>query len=221
MATSYNGWPASKDPDVIGVNRTWEPLPGVRFPGGIKSGDVEVIFTYLIIQLNNRVERADLYQAGDDWGYAFRANVNNPNPQDDNMSCHASATAIDYNATRHPNRVKYTWTWPQVAEIRKIVDYELEGVIRWLHGYDEMHFEIRGSAARVKAVADKIRNLEDLMTPEQYDEIMSKLTAIELRIIEFDDDVPENMKAKTEEIQRNVRRIGQHAGVPNIEGTAT
>ena len=33
------------------------------------------------------------------WGYEFRANVNNPSQ----LSCHASGTAIDYNANRHPN----------------------------------------------------------------------------------------------------------------------
>ena len=46
------------------------------------------------------------YRPGDDWGWAFRANVNEP----DEWSCHASATAIDYNSTQHPNRIKYTWT---------------------------------------------------------------------------------------------------------------
>lgn len=153
MPTSYNGWPASSDPSAIGINRGWEPIKGHDFPGGIKSGDVEVVFTYLVRQLDSRVEPIEEYPAGDEWGYNYRANVNNPSQ----LSCHASGTAIDYNATQHPNRVDYTWTQAQSREIHKIIDDELDGVIKWLEGYDEMHFEIRGSAAQVAAVAKKIR----------------------------------------------------------------
>lgn len=154
MANSYNGWPASRDPSAIGVNTRWEPIPGHKFPGGIKSGDVETVFTYLVRQLDARVEPIEEYPAGDEWGFSFRANVNDPN----SLSCHASATAIDYNATQHPNRVKYTWTQAQTREIHKILD-ECSGVIRWLEGWDEMHFEIRGSAAQVAAAAKKIREM--------------------------------------------------------------
>ena len=153
MPYSYNGWAASPYPSRINVNTAWTPLPGVRFPGGIKRGDVETVFTYLVRQLDKRVEKASEYRPGDDWGYAYRANVNNPNT----LSCHASATAIDYNATQHPNRIKYTWTRAQVREIYKILD-ELAGVVKWLEGYDEMHFEIRGTPAMVAKVAKKIRD---------------------------------------------------------------
>lgn len=154
MPTSYNGWPASSIPSAIGINRTWEPVPGHDFPGGIKGGDVEVVFTYLVRQLHARVEPITIYPAGDEWGYSYRANVNNPSQ----LSCHASGTAIDYNATEHPNRVDYTWTREQAREIHKIIDDELDGVIKWLEGWDEMHFEIRGTPAQVKAVADRLRS---------------------------------------------------------------
>src|SRR3990167_3612087 len=149
---SYNGWPCSSNPADISVNQGWEPIPGHRFPGGIKSGDVEVIFTYLVQQLDARVEPIELYEPGDEWGYAYRDNVNNPGQ----LSCHASATALDYNATRHPNKKAYTWTREQARVINQIVNSELDGVIKWLEGYDEMHFEIRGTAAQVKAVANRI-----------------------------------------------------------------
>jgi hypothetical protein len=152
MAASYNGWTASSNPDAIGINRTWEPVPGHRFPGGVKAGDVETVFTYLVRQLDARVEPIEHYPAGDEWGYNYRHNVNNPL----SLSCHASGTAIDYNATRHPNRVPYTWTAAQAREIHRILD-ELDGVIRWLEGFDEMHFEVRGSTTAVRAVADRLR----------------------------------------------------------------
>jgi hypothetical protein len=152
MATSYNGWPASSSPSAIGIVH-FEPVPGHDFPAGIKGGDVKTVFTYLVQQLHKRVEPIVIYPPGDEWGYAYRANVNNPSV----LSCHASGTAIDYNATEHPNRVPYTWTREQAREIHQIIDEELNGVIKWLEGYDEMHFEIRGTASAVAAVAEKIR----------------------------------------------------------------
>jgi hypothetical protein len=152
MATSYNGWPASSSPSAIGIVH-FEPVPGHDFPAGIKGGDVKTVFTYLVQQLHKRVEPIVIYPPGDEWGYAYRANVNNPSV----LSCHASGTAIDYNATEHPNRVAYTWTREQAREIHQIIDEELNGVIKWLEGYDEMHFEVRGSASAVAAVAKKIK----------------------------------------------------------------
>lgn len=153
MPTSYNNWPASRNPAEINVNTNWEPIKGHKFPGGTKGGDVEVVMTYLVVNLDKRVEPIEEYPPGDEWGYNYRPNVNNPNV----LSCHASATAIDYNATQHPNQVDYTWTREQTRVIHQIIDDELDGVIKWLEGYDEMHFEIRGTPAQVAAVAKKIR----------------------------------------------------------------
>lgn len=149
MATSYNGWTAHRDPSVIGVaDFRYRDKP---FPAGVKRGDVAVVFQYLVNALATRVE--DFDNGYGCWGYNYRANVNNP----DVLSCHASGTAIDWRAPSHPNGVSGTWTTAQYAEIDKIL-MELEGVVRNLKGYDEMHFEIRGNAAQVKVVADKIRN---------------------------------------------------------------
>ena len=152
MTSSYNGWEASRDPRVIGINPAWEPIKGHKFPGGTKSGDVQTVFTYLVQNLDARVEAIEEYPPGDEWGYNYRPNVNNPST----LSCHASGTAIDYNATQHPNDVDFTWSQAQAREIHKILD-ELGGVVRWLEGHDEMHFEIRGTAAQVAVVAKKLR----------------------------------------------------------------
>lgn len=170
MATSYNGWFASSNPDAIGVNPDWEPIPGHRFPGGIRGGDVEEVFTYLVVQLDARVEPIEHYAPGDEWGYFFKFSANSPSL----LSCHSSATAIDYNATRHPNGVRGTWTAQQVAEIREILA-ELDGVIHWLYDAtgtpDEMHFETRASQAQVTAVANKLRwNSQPAPTPPPADE---------------------------------------------------
>lgn len=156
MAYSYNGWYASSNPGVIGIS-SFDPL-GVPFPSGVKGGDVEVVFDYLVRQLHLRVE--PIMRDPGCWGYYYRYNVNNPS----SLSCHASGTAIDYNAPKHPNGVGGTWSASEKAEIKQILA-ELDYVIRWLEGYDEMHFEIRSGADAVKRVADKIRKGNVTETP--------------------------------------------------------
>lgn len=180
---SYNGWPASDNASAIGVNTSWTPLPGITFPGGIKSGDVEVVFTYLVVELN----KIEACIKGWNWGWSYRANVNNPSQ----LSCHASATAIDYNAPNHPNGTSTGpnggggWSSTEYSKVIKVLNY-LEGVISWLTGNDPMHFEIQGSTADVKRVADKIRSLEDDVALSDDDKswiqqtIRSELSKIEL-----------------------------------------
>ena len=148
MASSYNGWPASPDRAAIGVAEfRYRDKP---FPSGVKSGDVATVFGYLVHALATRVEPFnDGYGC---WGYNYRSNVNDP----DSLSCHASGTAIDWRAPEHPNGVGDTFTQAQYLEISRILQ-ELDSVVRHLRGYDEMHFEIRGTPAEVAAVARKIQ----------------------------------------------------------------
>jgi len=145
MATSYNGWPASPDRNEIGVVKFGD-AQGFPFPGGVKAGDVFTVLGYVATQLHNRVEPCI---GGWCWGYTYKQNVNNPSQ----LSCHASATAIDWNAPDHPNGSSGTFTAAQVGTIRAIL-VEVQGAVRWLEGYDEMHFEIcvgAGDLARVAA----------------------------------------------------------------------
>lgn len=154
MAQSYNGWSAAKG-WTIG-NGYLEPLVvrGEPFSPGVRAGHVREVLQYVAEQLDARVEKIDFGHAADDWGYSFRANTNNPSQ----LSCHASGTAIDFNATRHPNGKKNTFSAAQFAEIDKILA-EVNGTVRQLRGYDEMHFEICKSPELVKKAADKIRHL--------------------------------------------------------------
>jgi hypothetical protein len=119
---------------------------GLPFPGGVKAGDVATVLGYVATQLHHRVEAC---VAGWDWGYTFKANVNNPSQ----LSCHASGTAIDYNAPLHSNGSSGTFTDAQVGTIYAILN-EVQGAVDWLEGYDEMHFEISvdgGTLARIAA----------------------------------------------------------------------
>jgi len=152
---SYNGWLASRNPkDFGGLARL--TVAGEDFSPGVRAGDVHTVLQYVAEQLNARVEpvvRPDWHQA-DDWGYSYRTNRNA-----NNLSCHASGTAFDYNATRHPNGVRGTFSVAQVAEIRRILA-EVNNVVKWGGDFsstkDEMHFEIHGSAVEVARAAQKV-----------------------------------------------------------------
>jgi hypothetical protein len=149
METSYNGWPASPDPEGLGVDRSFA-VAGIAFPGGVLGGDVAVVLEYVATQLHQHVEPL---HDGWCWGYNYRANVNDP----ESLSCHASATAIDVNAPDHPNGVWDSYNPDQVAFIQSLIA-ELEGVVTWGGGWaDDMHWEISATPAAVKAVADRLR----------------------------------------------------------------
>jgi hypothetical protein len=145
MLTSYNGWPASPDPDLIGVDKGFA-VQGVSFPGGVKSGDVSTILRYVLEQFHRNVEPL---APGWCWGYEFRNATHSPG----SLSPHASATAIDVNAPQHGDGASGTFTPAQVDWIRQIL-LDVGGVVRWGGGWsDEMHFEICGTPDQVAAVA--------------------------------------------------------------------
>jgi peptidoglycan hydrolase-like protein with peptidoglycan-binding domain len=150
MSTSYNGWPASRDPAKIGVDPNFK-VAGHKFPGGMKKGDVSTVMRFYLGNYHLRVESLNA-SAGDEWGYVYRPNVNNPSV----LSCHSSATAADANAQKHPNGRRNTLSSFQVAQLRKIQGW-VKKVIRWGGDFsktpDEMHHEINASAAAVHAVA--------------------------------------------------------------------
>lgn len=154
MATSYNGWPAAKNAGAIDIDAEFTAA-GRRFPGGVKRGPVSVVFRYLIEQFDRRVEEVDLYDPGDEWGYYYKPSANSPNL----ISCHSSGTAVDINATRHPNGKRGTFTTGQVTAIRQILA-ELDDVVFWGGDFkttpDEMHFEIRADEQTVARVAGRL-----------------------------------------------------------------
>ena len=155
--TSYNGWPASPDRDAIGVV-TFGDAAGFPFPGGVKSGDVWAVLGYVMTQLHTRVEEC---VAGWCWGYTYKQNVNNPSQ----LSCHASATACDWNAPAHANGASGTFTDAQVGTIYAILA-EVQGAVSWLQGYDEMHFEICVDAATLARVAASLPSAGPAPEPE-------------------------------------------------------
>ena len=151
MANSVNGW------TVISYNQlNRNPFPGTKIvpKPGIRRGDVATILHYLGSRFNAKVER--LYNPGC-WGFVARKI-----PGTNSYSNHASGTAIDLNAPTHPWKKKGTFTYKQRLAIRSILNF-FEGAVVWggdwsIAYVDEMHFEIYGGGAKIKKIANKIRN---------------------------------------------------------------
>ena len=145
---SQNGWPALKSPDL---DKDFS-AGGVGFPPGVLAGDVAVILGRVANRFHAEVEA--LVDPGC-WGHSYRKIAGSSK-----WSNHASATAIDCNAPKHPQGKPNTFSAAQVKTITAIVD-ECEGTVRWGGTYsgssvDDMHFEINvppgdGSVARVAA----------------------------------------------------------------------
>lgn len=191
MATSQNGWP-------VNPARTYRQVPGSTVHLTVADGVAGDVLMYVAREFDRRVEDIDWKSSRgefDDWGWADR-----PIRGSNVTSNHASATAIDLNATRHPLGVRNTFTAAQVGEIRAILA-EVDGTVRWGGDYteraDEMHFEINAGYARVKAVADRLKGggggaapgQEDDMTSEQYEWLKRVVEENQRRINALPDEI--------------------------------
>jgi hypothetical protein len=162
MAKSQNGWIAG---DTGALDRGFS-VAGVTFPGGVRRGDVSDVLGYVAEQVHARVEPL---VPGWCWGYNHR-----PVTGGGSLSNHASGTAIDVNAPKHPYGKRDTFTPAQRGAIRQILA-EVGGAVRWGGDYtgnrDDMHFEINVSAARVAEVAARLRTSSPVgKSPEAQEE---------------------------------------------------
>ena len=148
MPTSQNGWTVIPDPGSSKL----KALAG--FPGSVHVV-VHPVMEYVVAEFARRVEPI----AGpvrDDWAYHYRTIAGT-----DVYSNHASGTALDLNAKKHPQGRRGTFTPAQVRELRAILA-EVDNVIQWGGDWtrvpDEMHLEIRGSVPeqRVRDVAARL-----------------------------------------------------------------
>lgn len=160
MATSQNGWPVA----TAGQQDT-STVAGVTFPNGVLKGDVATVLHYVARRFHAEVEPL---RAGWCWGWFVKIIVGSTS-----ISNHASGTAVDFNAPAHPLGAAGTFSTAKQAAIHRIIA-DCDGVVRWGGDYsgrkDEMHFEINKGAAAVKALATRIRQQEDDMTPAEVKE---------------------------------------------------
>lgn len=146
MATSQNGYRANDRSLIASYS-----VPGGKI--AMRKGDVATVLSYVANRFHSEVEK--LAWPGN-WGYAERTIRGNSTT----LSNHASGTAIDLNAPRHPLGKVGTFSSAQRGRIQKILK-DCGGVVRWGGNYngrkDEMHFEINAGTAAVARVAKAIR----------------------------------------------------------------
>jgi hypothetical protein len=145
MATtlkSSNGWPASKDPAVIGIKSFKVPGTDLKIRCAKKAAPLLI---GLAAEFHETIEPIDKGTL-DDWGYAFRMIRGST----DSLSNHSSGTAIDVNAIKHPLGKRNTFTDKQEIIIRQIAaKYGCKWGGDWKRA-DEMHFEIDLNRKQVK-----------------------------------------------------------------------
>lgn len=149
MLRSYNGYKASKDPNEINIKSF--PVKGTDLK--LRCADsVGPLLAAFASEFHQLIEPLDT-GALDDWGYAFRM----VRGTTDKLSNHASGTAIDLNAAKHPLGKVGTFPAEKVPMIRALAKkYGLKWGGDYVNRKDEMHFEIEVSPAKAKALISSL-----------------------------------------------------------------
>lgn len=146
---SSNGWPASKDPAVIGIKSFKVPGTSIKVRLAKKAAPLLVA---LCADFDKLVEPIDVGTL-DTWGYAFRP----IRGQTETLSNHSSGTAVDLNANAHPLGKRDTFTKEQEILIRLMsAKYGCKWGGDYKNRADEMHFEINLTP---KEVIERIKTL--------------------------------------------------------------
>lgn len=164
MASSQNGWRANDRTTVSS-----RVIPGTKTKLTVRNGAPGDLLLEVAAFYNRTVESID--GTGDNWGYAER----NIRGSSTTLSNHASGTAIDLRATKHPLGTQPTanFTAAQIAACHRIVA-ACSGAVRWGGTYsgrkDSMHWELAdGSTDRsCSAALARLRDTVGLSpTPAQ------------------------------------------------------
>ena len=149
MLTSYNGWPASKDPAEIGIKSYVVPGTNIKLRCAEAVAPLLIGFAGEFHTLIEPINERGL----DDWGYAFRM----VRGSTDRLSCHSSGTALDLNATQHPLGAVGTFPPDKVPMIRALAKkYGLAWGGDYRNRKDEMHFEINVNAEKAAKLITKL-----------------------------------------------------------------
>lgn len=158
MPTSQNGYPAN-DITLTAVGL----IPGTGRSVRLRKGPAGDLLRWVAAQFHRRVEPIDTGEY-DDWGYAERPIRGSTTV----LSNHASGTALDINAVKHPQGTKPSanFTPGQINTVHDILA-QTEGCVRWGGDYvppalkDGMHFEIIASEKRCGEVYAKLSRATD------------------------------------------------------------
>jgi len=147
--TSPNGWPASEDRKALGIETFAVPGTKIKFACAKAVAPILVSFAKDFHELVEPIDQGQL----DDWGYAFRQTRGS----DRILSNHASGTAIDLNAIKHPLGKSNTFNKDQRNIINLLITkYGLAWGGNYKKRKDDMHFEI---ALNQNQVTNKIKEL--------------------------------------------------------------
>lgn len=147
--TSYNGWPASKDPAEIEIKSFAVQNTNLKIRCAKDAGLLLAAFAAEFHALIEPIDGGAL----DDWGYCYRM----VRGSTDKLSNHSSGTAIDLNATKHALGKIGTFEATKVPMIQALAKkYGLTWGGDYRNRKDEMHFEIAISREKAIALAKKL-----------------------------------------------------------------
>ena len=145
METSYNGYPASKDPAAIDIKSYLVRGTDRKLKCAESVGPLLAAFAAEFHELIEPIDEGTF----DDWGYCYRMVRGDATK----LSNHSSGTAIDLNATHHALGKVGTFPPEKVPMIRALAKkYGLKWGGDYKNRKDEMHFEVEVSAAKAKAL---------------------------------------------------------------------
>jgi len=149
METSYNGYPASKDPAEIGIKSYSVDGTARKLRCAESVGPLLATFAAEFHKLIEPIDEGTF----DDWAYAYRMVRGDPTK----LSCHSSGTAIDLNATKHPLGKYDTFAAEKVPMIRALAKkYGLKWGGDFKTRPDDMHFEISVGPAKAAELITKL-----------------------------------------------------------------
>ena len=149
METSYNGYPASKDPEAIKIKSYSVKGTDRKLRCAESVGPLLAAFAAEFHELIEPIDEGTF----DDWAYAYRMVRGNPTK----LSCHSSGTAIDLNATKHPLGKVGTFAAEKVPMIRALSKkYGLKWGGDFKSRADEMHWEVEVSPTKAKALISSL-----------------------------------------------------------------
>lgn len=149
METSYNGYPASKDPAAINIKSYLVKGTDRKLKCAESVGPLLAAFAAEFHELIEPIDEGTF----DDWGYCYRMVRGDATK----LSNHSSGTAIDLNATRHALGKIGTFPAEKVPMIRALAKkYGLKWGGDYKNRKDEMHFELEVSAIKAKELITKL-----------------------------------------------------------------
>lgn len=151
---SQNGWPVLA-PNSSHLHRWVIPTKSGTETVVLRDGSAGFLLAHNAMRISDWWEPM-VGKILDDWGYAERT-IRGSSTE---ISNHASGTAMDFNATRHPLGKVGTWGKKFALIVKNTATYR--GTIRWggeYHGRkDEMHFEINAPMSKCEKRARALMN---------------------------------------------------------------